>query len=637
MITTRCEVKIVDFGLAKLTGRTLLTKSGTTLGTAAYMSPEQAKGEQVDQRTDLWSLGVVLYEMLTGKRPFEGNYEQVVLYAIVNDEPKPMQDLRPDVPDALEHIVRRALAKKPQDRYQNAQELIRDLEAQKTGSAISKETRRIPARKKKIVYAAAVSVVLIVAAILFSLPSNGMVFDSIAVLPFENLSADTTRSFFSQGLTNEIIDRVWQVASLRVPSLNTVMAKVKPGMTYAEMAKELGVKAILKARIQQSGNHLKISASLMDPAADRPLWSQSFEREYSDILTLQSELAQAIVQNVRVTLTVQERSQLAKAQQKVDPRAYELYLKARSRVRLYASEDEWKQLVGIVQQAIDFDSTYAPFHALKAKFILYGCLDGFLSSNQGVIDAEAEIRNALRLDPDDPLSRITLANLRTKQWKFKEAGAAYESAMNLSPANAEVLFAYSDFLMRMGQFERSIDLTKRALDIDPTLDPDGTALVVKYFYARRYDEAIAEGRKACAKYPNGVWVHNMFAMNYAAKGMKKEALDEMEKSIALGTPEESSGLMLNNAGTYALLGMFDKTQETLDRYLAVRKGKPLSVAGVAFTYAIIGKDKEAFEWLDRAYNEHDVSLQDLKVDISWDRYKSDPRYIAMLKKVGFEE
>ena len=637
MVTTRGDVKVLDFGLAKLAGQTMLTKSGSTIGTAAYMSPEQARGEKVDHRTDIWSLGVVLYEMLAGKRPFESEYDQGLVYCIVNQEPVPLKELCPEIPDALDTVVQRAMAKNDDERYQSASEFLADLEACQSGKDISRQTREAPARKRRLAYGAAVVAVLLAGAAIIYTSSRGEVFDSIGVLAFENLSGDTTRAFFARGLTDAVIERLWQVSSLRVPSLNTISAKVKPGMTYGEMAKVLGVKAILKARVEQDGNRLRITASLMDPREDKPMWTQSFDREYSSVLTLQSDLAQAILQNVRVTLTSAERAQLNKAQQKVDPHAYELYLKARARIRTYASEEEWKQLVEMAQQAINLDSTYAPFHALKASLILFGCGDGFLSSNAGIAKAEAEIREALGLDSDDPISRKALADIRVAQWRFKEAGEAYESALKLNPGNADVLFTYSDFLMRMAQFERSIDLTKRALAIDPTLDPDGLELGIKYYYAKRYDEAIAEGRKACAKSPNSVWVHNLCSIWYGAKGMKQEALDEMEKSIALGTPEESSGLMLNNAGTYAMLGMVDKALETLHRYLAVRKGKPLNVSWVAFAFAALGKDKEAFEWLERAYEEHNVRLTDLKVENSWDRYRSDPRFVAMLKKVGFEQ
>jgi eukaryotic-like serine/threonine-protein kinase len=638
IVTTRKELKILDFGLAKLSGRTLLTKSGTTLGTAAYMSPEQVKGEQVDLRTDIWSLGVVFYEMLTGKRPFETEYEQALMYSIVNHEPKPPKEFRPEIPDVLEQVVRRAMAKSIDERYQSATELIADLEAYKSGSEVSRQTRQIFSRKRKMLYAVGLGVVVLAAAAIFYTSSSGKVFDSIAVLPFESISKDTTQLIFAQGLTEEVIGKLWQVASLRVPSLKSVTAMMKPGMTYAQIAKELGVKAILDAPILRVGNRVRISARLMDPATDKPLWSETYEREMSDVLALQAELAQAIVRQVNVTVTPQEKARLSRSQQKVDPQAYELYLRARNMWNNISSEEEWKTMVRLLQQANAIDSMYAAFPAWLSRSFRYGIFDSHLSREEGMSKSEEALQRALSLDSLDLQTLMAMAGMRGYQWRWKEADQAYDRMLEINPGDPRVMNSYAIWTDQKGDVERGLELFKRARAIDPSIDPDGSTLMSFYFAARRYNDVINIGLEVLKGYPKSVWIRNFLGQAYALKGMKREAIAEVEKSIALEAPEEEGIVFVASlASIYGYLRMPEKAQEILNRYLAKQKGKPVGSGRLALVYASMGKAEEAFRWLDRAYRESDPALMDLKIEPAFDSMRSDPRFAALVKKIGLWE
>jgi len=322
MVTEKGQAKIMDFGLARMTGGTLLTKEGMTMGTIAYMSPEQARGEEVDHRTDIWSLGVVLYEIFTGQLPFKGEHEQAVVYSILNARLKPITNLRPDIPMAIEQVVSKALEKNTDERYQHVEELIDDLKSISEGivpEGVRARLRKakLLRRKRAILYAGIAGFLIIMTVIGLSLfTGRGEAIDSIAVLPLENLTGDVEQEYFVDGVTDELIGQLAQISALRVISRRSVMKYKESDKSLPEIARELNVDAVVEGTVHQVGESVRIRVQLIDGLPEeRNLWAQTYDRAMTDVLAMYGEMARAIVGEIQVKLTAEEETRFATARQ----------------------------------------------------------------------------------------------------------------------------------------------------------------------------------------------------------------------------------------------------------------------------------------------------------------------------------
>ncbi|MDT4898267.1 MAG: eukaryotic-like serine/threonine-protein kinase [Acidobacteriota bacterium] len=679
-------VKILDFGLAKLmeTEATspeavtqVHTDIGAVIGTARYMSPEQARGLEIDERTDIFSLGIVLYEMLAGKSPFTGTTNHVVVASILKEEPPPLTAFTPDAPARLQEVVSRALRKDRDERYQTARELLDDLKALKQDfefelklargreTGASGENREITStdqfarvtasepmarptlsallkasdlkRRKSLTL---ISVVALSLALLgfsywyFTRPVQAI--DSVAVLPFVNVGGDASMEYLSDGLTESLINSLSQLPNLKIIARSSVFRYKGKEVDPQVVGRELGVRAVLTGRVVQLGDSLSIQTELVDVATQTRLWGENYTRKVSDIISLQDEISREISDKLRLKLTGEEKKHLAKRYTD-NSEAYQLYWKGRYYWNKRRPEDI-REAIRYFQQAIELDRNYAlAYTGLADCYVLGNLLQ--MSPKEAMPIAIEKTNTALAIDPELAEAHTSLAKIKLSyEWEWAGAESEFKKALEHKPGYATAHQWFGVYLSEMGRHDESLEHRKRALELDPLSLSISTGVGRAYFWARRYDEGLEHLRQTLERDPKYADTHWSLGLNYEGKQMYAEAVSAYQRAISLSKtaefPEGKPEMIAALGHAYAVSGRKSEALKIIEQLKElINRQSYVSPYSVALIYTGLEEEDRAFEWLDRAYNERDESFIHLKVDPRLDGLRSDQRFTERLQLI----
>ena len=640
--------KLLDFGLAtpsasiadasRQATTEALTVAGSTVGTVAYMSPEQLRADALDARTDLFSVGAVLYEMATGRPAFPGSTSAVIASAILEKAPRSMREITPTLPLDLERIVGRTLEKDRELRYQGAADLRSDLERLKRDihAAAPDAVRGVgnvrPRRTLKwaIAAGALIAAILAVSVIAYRSLTARQAITSLAVLPFTHQSSDANTEYLSSGITESLINSLSELPGLRILSRNAVLNYRGRDVDPRVAGRELQVQSVLTGRVMPNGDMLDIQSELVDVASGAQLWGERYRRPLSGLLAVQDEIARKISAILRPALSGEDARRIARRYPE-NTEAYRLYLRG----RYYFDQRTAygiRRSIESFQEAIKKDPNYALAYAGLAN--AYVPSDTVLPPARNVILAKSAAVKALA--SDNSLAEVQTAVGRVLQhcdWDWAGAEQAFKRAIELDPRNAEAHHMYSHYLTPMGRFEESVTEARRALDLDPLDVLLNVHLAWAYLHARRYDEAIAQGLKAIAMDPNLEVARTALGRAYLGKKMYAEALDEFQKTVTLAGGV-ATGPDTYLGYTYAVMGMKADALAKLNILRARYEQGQATAYDLAVVYTGLNDKEQAFDWLQKAYMERSGGLLQIKGDLIFDPMRSDERFNSLLRRLG---
>ena len=687
-------IKVLDFGLAKLietqtpsnvSGAQTIARAntdpGTVMGTAAYMSPEQARGQNVDALTDIFSLGVVIYEMIAGRAPFEGETASHVIVSILEKEPPPLTRSSPDTPSELERIVTKALAKDKDERYQTVKDLQIDLKRLKQRRDVDAEIERsispdtlsrsavatssgpaagvaaahsitlsgdvaarttssaeylvsgIKQHKKSVLAAAALAIIGIAALVYFFYPaaSSGTI-NSIAVLPFANAGGDPNLEYVSDGVSESLINSLSQLQRLRITARTTAFRYKGREIDPQQVGRELNVRAVLMGRVRQVGDTMNIQVDLVDATTGAQLWGEEYNRKLSDILAVKQDISREITDKLRLRLTGDEQKQISR-RDTTNAEAYQSYLRGRYHWNKRTG-DELKKAIEQFQQAIDRDPNYALAYAGLAD--CYMLLEQYagVPTSETAAKTRAAAERAIAIDDSLAEAHTSLAFHYHQSWRWEESEKEFKRAISLNPNYPTAHHWYQILLGALGRHDEALAEIKRALELDPLSPVLEVNIGEDYVRMGDLDSAMEHAKRLVQLDPNFPLAHQVYGAVYLKQRRYAEAIGEFQQDVT----NDRSAFALSYLGhAYAMAGRRDEAMAVLKELEGMYNKRESLPQYQAAVYAGLGDKDQAFAWLEKGFQARSATLVFLAIDVTYDPLRSDPRYADLLRRMGLRQ